>query len=658
MKPLERIEIGTSTVPVTRKRRRLLIIHGVGDFDEKTITAEVRGLASNYGISASDVTAFNWDREIGAPFKGFNMNLAILAELGGGLLNLANLGFLQTSKGYCGIPQWYLRLQNSLFVFGQLAFSFLIFLFPYIILNDSYKAGFLWVIATLSVSCILGALLSISIQGFVVSLRRLLVTILWPVFHFFAVPIGFGLISLVIVILTVRFWNTFEGHIQNNFLSGLFYVAVRLGSIVVALVIMRLVARVVNPVLKVLSDVARYIGSGEHRRKLQSLLALKFQELAVDCNHLIILAHSLGSVIAVDTMLENAEIVKKFGRLDFVTMGSPLRRLFHGFFPQIYSSPEAIHQNLRENINRFCWVNIYRPLDFVGAHQSSEHDSPITEFNTHELFKNHTNYWRDPLVAELIVRGLEKPQHPQTSSSTNTSSSVANWPIELCTEEYRGTGFAQLWSHRFHVFMGIFLLWILWQIYLMTLYLYKGIRGNAEVMRAMVQERDWSFILLSLLMAGMVISGWVVIARFSYKRIWREWLGAYGASLLGCIEVAKRSPLMKFAPQPVIVYTYEGTKWDGYDLDHSGEAIFEQFIAKAENEDWAGLAALAKQQRAERPQWLTQYLMTGIAYFCLDRKDYARENFDYFVKVARNVETFEDAVKEAKRMIEEIDGTT
>lgn len=647
-------------VPTIRERRRLLIIHGVGDFDETTITAEVQGLARKYGIVASDVTAFNWDREIGGPFKGLSMNLAILAELGGGLLNLANLGFLQASQGYCGIPQWYLRLQNCLFVFGQIAFSFLIFLSPYIVLNDSYKAGFLWVIAVLSVSCILGALLSVSIQGLVVNFRRLLVTVLWPVFHFFAVPVGFGLIALVIVILSVRLWNTFEGQIQNAFLAGLFYVAVRVGAVLVAVVIMWRVARFVNPVLKVLSDVARYIGLVELRRKLQSLLARKFQEVAADSNHLIVLAHSLGSVIAVDTMLGHSGILKTFRQLVFVTMGSPLRRLFHGFFPQIYSSTEAIDQNLRKNINGFRWVNIYRPLDFVGAQLSSEHESLIVEYSTHQLLKNHMNYWRDTLVAELIVKGLEEAQRSETCSTTIASSSVANWPTELCTEEYRGLGLAQLWSHRFHIFMGIFLLWVLWQIYLMTALSYKAIRNwqPLEMMQELARERDWASMLGFLLVAGMFIFGWVAITRFAYNRIWREWLGAYGASLLGCIEVANRSPLMRFAPQPDVVYSFEGRKYDGYNFDDSGEALFQQFNAKAANEDWTGLAALAEQQKIERPQWLTPCLAAGEAYFNLDMKDSALANLNYFVKRARNMKTFEQAVNGANRMIEEINGTT
>jgi hypothetical protein len=532
------------------ERRRLLIIHGVGDFNAETITAEVQTLAGKYGIAPSDVSAFNWDREVGGPFKGFNMDLAILAELGGGLLNLANLGFLQTSRSYCGIPQWYLRLQNWLFACGQIAFSFFIFLLPYVVLNTHYKKGFLAVITVLSASVILGASFSLSLKGMIVSVRRLVVTILWPVFHFFAVPVGFGLIALVVLILSVRLFNTIEGP-GNEFLYMLLYIAIRLGSVVAAFAVMWAVAKVANPLLKVLSDVARYIGIGEHRRKLQTLLTQRLQREVDECDRLVILAHSLGSVIAVDTMLRSPQVLAPLKQLDFVTMGSPLRRLFHGFFPEIYSSVDAINLDLRNNINRFGWVNIYRPLDFIGAHLSANPESTILEFNTHELFKNHTNYWSDPVVATLIVKGLDHVKRSEPDSSTITVANVSNWPNELCAESYAGFGIAGLWSQRCHIFMGVFLLWIVWQIFLMIAGLYKAGRQwfSTEMIRSQAHDDGWvSTVFLNLFVGGMCIAGLVVITRFAYKKIWREWLGAYSASLLGCIKEARESPLMRYTP--------------------------------------------------------------------------------------------------------------
>jgi hypothetical protein len=488
---------------------------------------------------------------IGGPFKGANLDLAILAELGGGLLNLANLGFLQSSRVYCGIPQWYIHLQNWLFAFGQLGLSFLVFLLPYAVLNESYKLGLMSAVATLLALSTAGALLSLSTKGAIVSFRRLVVTILWPVLHFLAVPVGFGLIALVAIIVSMRVFNTFEESIQNDFLASGVYIALRIATIVITLLVTWLVARLTNPVLKVLSDVVRYIGSVEHRRKLQCVLANRFNQITADCDHLIILAHSLGSVIAVDTMLENKKVFANLRQLDFITMGSPLRRLFHGFFPEIYSSVETINGELRNHITRFGWVNIYRPLDFIGAHLSSNSESTLTEFSTHEFFKNHTNYWSDDVVAELIVEGIEKTNRIPSGTLTIKESTVANWPIELCAESYPGAGLSKLWIHRYHVFMGIFLLWILWQLFLMVAGLYKAISSDfsPELVRLEAKDGWISTILLNGFVLAMVVFGFVIISRFAYKKIWREWVGAYGATLFGCIEEARRNPMMRFAPQ-------------------------------------------------------------------------------------------------------------
>jgi hypothetical protein len=351
----------------------------------------------------------------------------------------------------------------------------------------------------------------------------------------------------VVLILSVTLFNTIEGQIDNEFLDALLYIAIRLGSVVAAIAVMWAVAKVANPLLKVLSDVARYIGIGEHRRKLQTLLTERLQREVAECDRLVILAHSLGSVIAVDTMLRSPQVLAPLKQLDFVTMGSPLRRLFHGFFPEIYSSVDAINLDLRNNINRFGWVNIYRPLDFIGAHLSANPESTILEFNTHEPFKNHTNYWSDPVVATLIVKGLDQVKRSKPDSSTITVANVSNWPNELCAESYTGFGIAGLWSRRRPIFMGVFLLWIIWQIFLMI----AGRQWfSPEIIRSQAHDDGWvSTIFLNLFVGGMCIAGLVVISRFAYKKIWREWLGAYSASLLGCIKEARESPLMLYAPQ-------------------------------------------------------------------------------------------------------------
>jgi hypothetical protein len=546
----------TENISKSRKitRRKLLIIHGVGDFDEKTITTEVRSLVERYGVAGEDVSAFNWDQEIGGPFKGFNLDLGILAELGAGLLNLANLGFVQTSSPYGGIPQWYLRFQNWIFAVGQMAFSFFVFLLALAFFTSWSGPCLLSVIAVLLAASVLGAAVSSSIQGFVVSFRRFVVTMLWPTFHFIAAPVGFGLIALAALLWSTRIFNTVEFGIHNELLWMLFYIALRLATAGTTLLASWLALLFVRPVLKALSDVARYIVLAGHREKLKCLLSQELEQAASDCDGLIILAHSLGSVIAVDSMLACKSIFSSLEQLDFVTMGSPLRRLFHGCFPEIYAPVEIVNQALRSSINRFAWINVYRPLDFIGAHLSDS-ESTIVEFSTNQLFKNHTNYWRDPVVAELIAKGINEAKRTVSNSTGRTM--ISNWPPELCTESYHG-GISQLWKRRLHVFQGAFFGLITWQIIEMIKLSLKSdlMRSffSPSFIREMAKDDGWiSTIFGWVWLVGMMTGGMVFLIRFLYKKVWHEWFGAYGSTLLGCIEEARQSPLMRYTRRPDVL---------------------------------------------------------------------------------------------------------
>jgi hypothetical protein len=243
----------------------------------------------------------------------------ILAELGGGLLNLANLGFLQRVIPYCGIPQWYLRFAALVFAVGQIFFSFLAFLIVLTFFNRIAAIIVFSMFTLLFMLSAISAVISGSMQGVVASFRRFTVTLLWPVFHFLAAPVGFGLVAIVAVIFSVRISNAVNWQSPGTGLVA--YAGLRIAVIAALIIVSYLVQLPVRWLLKVLVDVARYAGSMRYRERLRRLLVDKLQQLLVDCESLIIIAHSLGSVIAVDCLLDSQPLLRKVRQLHFVTHG-------------------------------------------------------------------------------------------------------------------------------------------------------------------------------------------------------------------------------------------------------------------------------------------------------------------------------------------------
>lgn len=521
-----------------------MIVHGVGDFNQEKITTEVCELAKRHGVAESDVSAFNWDREVGGPFKGFAMDLGILAELGDGLLNVANLGFFQNTVSYCGIPHWFLHLHNWIFSLGQIALS-LSFLFCLLEGLHRWPCQFLlYLVAVLFAMSLFAMLLSPSTQAVMALTRRLVVTILWPLFHFTAVLVGFGLIAIAIIIVSASVLQLNDT--TNGWLMLLTYMIIRLASIGAIVVVTWIVLKWVRPVLKVLSDVARYAGIPTYRAKLKQLLTQKLHETASGCDHLIILAHSLGSVIAVDCMLECSSIFSGLKQVDVVTMGSPLRRLFHPFFPGVYAPVETISRALRENISGFAWVNVYRPLDIIGARLGSTNED-IIDLSTSQLLKNHPNYWGDPKVATLISNGITVAK--RSPPIVHGGGLCNNWPPQLCTESYPRM-ISRIWGQRLKIFKAAWFGVVTWVV---VKFIARFIHGygamwSMTTVRQGIHDDGWMSTIVSLvLLTGMLVGGLIMLLRFLYKIVWRMWLGAYGASLLGFVEEARRSPLQRYS---------------------------------------------------------------------------------------------------------------
>jgi hypothetical protein len=131
--------------------------------------------------------------------------------------------------------------------------------------------------------------------------------------------------------------------------------------------------------------------------------------------HLIVVAHSQGSVIAVDVLsrgrarrLRNAAGVRE---IRLATMGSPLTHLYQHYFPLRYPPLTAHTWNgLYRNLTR--WVNLYRRDDFVGTRVDFPANRPpvanalgVTAASQTQLAPGgHTGYWRERAALEELAK--------------------------------------------------------------------------------------------------------------------------------------------------------------------------------------------------------------------------------------------------------------
>jgi len=124
--------------------------------------------------------------------------------------------------------------------------------------------------------------------------------------------------------------------------------------------------------------------------------------LAQNPDAIVVVAHSQGSMITIDGLLQcskNAHLKPALKITHLVTMGSPYEHLYQHYFPEHHDiDPLKGHDPLAS------WLNIYRSNDFVGT--------SLDEIQNIENIpvgpRGHTNYWTDKEVLDIFVNHLEK----------------------------------------------------------------------------------------------------------------------------------------------------------------------------------------------------------------------------------------------------------
>jgi pimeloyl-ACP methyl ester carboxylesterase len=173
----------------------------------------------------------------------------------------------------------------------------------------------------------------------------------------------------------------------------------------------RLVRGTVVPLVKVTSDVACWIGDARYRNELRVALAEHLALLKLGAqDHLVLFAHSLGSVIAVDYLLRGTSPITA-GRVTLVTLGSPLLRLIYRFYANLIGHPREAASELACHVPEFAWVNIFRNYDFIGSQlQLGPPDQGSLDACTNQRYLyglgGHVGYWSDPVVWATLGAAL------------------------------------------------------------------------------------------------------------------------------------------------------------------------------------------------------------------------------------------------------------
>jgi hypothetical protein len=435
-------------------QRVLLAIHGVGNPLPGSVATDVRKNLEGRSVQI-EVGEYNWNKPGLYPVDGGALAFWSVEAVAGAFDTSAGLGFEQARAGYAGFgPLWVIMhnaVANAAKLCAAMSFTVLIALPPLLIptfvplfwiegfrferfvpataaFGILIKVGAYAALLLVAIGA-LHALLRRRLGMFVVSLRRAGLLALQPIALVllppFAVPwssftgLAFTLIKLVHLVLFSTYIVLYLVGRPPGWMpvAGVSVLAIFGMAAVTALAVST--RTVIAPLLKIALDIFRYVGDPAYRRAIQDGLDAKIGEFRAGGaapDEYVLLTHSLGSVIAVDSLLNS----QKWGggdRVLLITMGSPIARYFCTMFEGLFfpRSPAAIGDAAAARLGFFSWVNVYRPLDPIGASLGLP-DEKKRERNTRQYrigLAAHVDYWSDPVVGDALMEVIPKlPRWP------------------------------------------------------------------------------------------------------------------------------------------------------------------------------------------------------------------------------------------------------
>ena len=454
-------------------RQEIFLIHGVGNPKEGKAHAAFLQQAGKLGISGEDVHELNWNSKVPGALEGQKVDHDWLADLARSILATAEIGFGRDSPLYSqtNIARVQLHLVTSLRVVAAcgsflLLWGLLCLLFTgiqtdagtpwaaYRFTPAAYQnwwstasfityplhigkwtgawqlAASVWLLAVLVLwaATVLTSLSYRSKKLITGTIRRATLNTVGPIVYTTGLPFVFkymaslGVLSYFILTTMVgvpEYKVEIVSKTTVKFVAGLSLSSyVRWGPLSETLLVMvglllfaALSIRALAPILKVLADIFRYLGNPQYRDLIQKNVKEKVLE-SVDTtadSTVIIAGHSLGSVIALDALHQHTSVFAKAERIVLITCGSPLKRLFYRFFRNNYRSPEAEFGQLCRNYKNIEWMNIFRPLDYIGGRLGNRLQSSIVDIRVPQGLSFHIGYWSDHAFVEAVKNSLQSP---------------------------------------------------------------------------------------------------------------------------------------------------------------------------------------------------------------------------------------------------------
>lgn len=436
----------------------IVLIHGVGNPVEGSILEEVMG---NIGSDFTDidVVEINWNTIVDKVLDGEKIKYNSIKDLARSLRNSFRVSsIIPDNKA----SQYIYKLNSKLYIL--LEFSLLIpgisivFIFPiFYFLNYSNTSDFIsyldyikimyyilnqtiWLFYFITFLMLLNIFIDKNLNTFYEYIRKLVLLLFRPTILMILSPYIFGLsrseetrnftwkfplyilfFSTIFIGFDIAYHNSYIlnkalvdiKHFAFNefYLTNIFIIIFAIFPLAVTTCLSVISMGLLGPATKILLDIFMYIGDVNYRSKIQDYFHDKVIKYGSDTNFYII-SHSLGSVIAVDSLVNN-KLWKKYSSITLLTMGSPIRRLFSTFFPNAFFPTDfkKITSSICSNCIKFRWINIYRPFDQIGGSLGIPNTNFSAEFNTgqyNKFISAHINYFSDTLVKKEFVNLLNQ----------------------------------------------------------------------------------------------------------------------------------------------------------------------------------------------------------------------------------------------------------
>lgn len=424
---------------------RVVLIHGVGPFDEAQVLADVRSRLGDARIAVDGIDVVNWRKLAGDLSGEENEFLAQIAAIARGVQGVVHLER--------AVPSAIARtLRNAVLLLPVIA--------PYLLLVPDRR--FMTIILPAVIT-------AFALLQFVVAVVRERHTILaafvstalpwlWTSGHalvvipylFLRSAVGCSSCATIVLIpfvLVPAAMMMFQVPCLIIFVPPVVYFLASRG--IHAAIFNGIVPLWRNSLerglasgLLLAADVVRYLGDREYRDAIRDKVVAAIGRPG---ERVIVVAHSLGSVIAADAVLGLSAPCA--GEMTLVTMGSPLLRLMHRLLPREYPAPAALRAGL---VNRGVirqWINVYRPADMVGAAlfagEPGDLATDVWFVGWLPPLHAHLNYWNDPAILGLILKGIASQTMPRTGEAVDREP-LRNAPLPARTRGFERFVFAVL----------------------------------------------------------------------------------------------------------------------------------------------------------------------------------------------------------------------